>query len=108
MTTYSGIGMGKITNGFDFNFFVKITVTNSTFNTNADVFIPFVTQGIMLLNETNNTIVQASFNGQTIHDELNGANIQGFTYDNRVVGKIWFQLETGASAVVSVRAWAVR
>lgn len=102
----NGIGMGKISYGFDWNFFQKITVTATSFNNNADLIIPFVTQGVMLVNEDASNIVQVSFNGNTIHDELNPAVIRGFTYDNRVVSKIWFQTLSG-SAVVSIRAWAV-
>jgi hypothetical protein len=106
--TNNGIGLGKITYGYDFNFFQKVTVTNSAFNNIADIFIPFSTQGFMLVNEDASSVVQVSFNGQSIHDELNPTVIRGFTYDNRVVSKIWFQLESGGSAIVSVRAWAGR
>jgi hypothetical protein len=109
--TYKNIGMGPINYGHDFNFFDKITVTNTIFNATADSFIPFVTQGVILLNETASTVVQVSFNGTTIHDELDSSNLfshGGFEYNNRVVGKIWLKIGTGASAVVSIRAWAVR
>jgi hypothetical protein len=108
MPTIPGIGMGPIGYGHDFNLFSKVTVTNSTFNSTADIFIPFSTQGFILLNEDSANIVQVSFNGTTVHDELNPVIARGFTYDNRVVAKIWFKLETGASAVISVRAWAIR
>ena len=70
---YTGIGMGKITNGFDWNFFDKISVSSSTFNNTADVFIPFTTQGVMLLN-LGTGVVEVSLNGNTVHMELNSAN----------------------------------
>lgn len=102
--------LAPITAGYDFNFFQKITVTATNFNTDADMLIPFLTQGIILLDEDNSAIVEVSFNGNTIHDELNptitGAN--RFQYDDRVVSKIWFKLKSAGSAVVSVRAWAAR
>ena len=107
---YTGIGMGKITNGFDWNFFDKISVSSSTFNNTADVFIPFTTQGVMLLN-LGTGVVEVSLNGNTVHMELNSANASaGLTFDNRVIGKIWFRIQTGSSGpiVVSVNAWATR
>jgi hypothetical protein len=109
--TYKNVGLGPINYGYDHNFFDKITVTNAVFNSTADSFIPFTTQGVILLNETASTIIQVSFNGTTVHDELNPANtysLGGFEYNNRVISKIWFKLTGGASAVVSVRAWSVR
>lgn len=98
-----------ITYGRDFNFFQKITVTTGSFNVDADIVITFPTQGIIILNEDGyGSIVQVSFNGNTVHDEMNPVISRGFAYDNRVISKIWFRLETGSSAVVSVRAWGLR
>jgi|SRR5271165_4553196 len=110
MVTYSGIGMGKITNGYDFNFFQKLDITASDFNNNADMFVPFVTQGVLMLNTGSGTI-EFSFNGNTVHGELNSANASaGMAFDNRVVGKIWFRVQSGSSGpiTVSVNAWAGR
>ena len=105
---YSGIGMGPITQGFDHNFYEELTVTNTSFNTNADAFIPFVTQGVMLLNLSGSGTVDFSFNGNTLHGRL-AANTPsaGLTFDNRVIGKIWFRTSSG-SVNVSINAWAVR
>lgn len=103
----NGIGMGAITYGFDHNFFQKVSVTATSFNSNADLFIPFVTQGVMLLN-LGSGVVEISLNGQTVHMELNSANASaGLTFDNRVVSKMWFRVQSGSSGpiVVSVNAW---
>lgn len=108
MPTISGIGMGPIYYGYDYNFFQKITVSNSTFNSTADILIPFTTQGFIILNEDSANIIQVSFNGNTVHDELNPVISRGFTYDNRVVSKIWLKVSVGPSAVVSIRAWSPR
>jgi len=103
----NGIGMGAITYGFDHNFFQKISVVATSFNNNADLFIPFVTQGIMMLN-LGTGVVEISLNGQTVHMELNSANASaGLTFDNRVVSKMWFRVQSGSSGpiIVSVNAW---
>lgn len=111
--TYKNIGMGPINYGIDHNFFDKIAVSSSSFNTNADAFIPFVTQGVMFLNlgSGGTNTVEFSFNGTTVHGELNPANASvGLTFNNRVIGKIWFRLASGSTGpvTVSVNAWAVR
>jgi hypothetical protein len=103
----NGIGMGAITYGFDHNFFQKVSVTATSFNSNADLFIPFVTQGVMLLN-LGSGVVEVSLNGNTVHMELNSTNASaGLTFDNRVVGKMWFRVQSGSSGpiVISVSAW---
>lgn len=106
---FSGI---KKNQGRDFNFFQKVTVTWNTFGGGAsdgygpDLIIKFPTKGIILLNEDASSIVEVSFNGSAVHDELNPTLAsKDVTYDNRTVSLIWFRLKTGASAVVSVRAW---
>lgn len=100
--------LAPITYGRDFNFFQKITVTNGIFNANADMVITFPTEGVIFLNESSSTTVQISFNGNTIHDEINSNLILGVVYDDRVISKIWFQITSGASATISVRAWGIR
>lgn len=109
------ISLPKKTQGFDFNFYQKITVTWNDFGVgspnapNSDMLITFSTQGLLILNEDNSSIVQVSFNGNTIHDELNPVlPSRGIAYDNRVVSGIWFKLVSGSSAIISVRAWGIR
>lgn len=100
----NGIGMGAITYGFDHNFFNKITVSNGSFNTNADLFIPFVTYTVSFQLESG-SLVQYSFNGSTIHGDLtSGKASASLIFENRVIGKIWFQ----GTGLVRVEAWAVR
>src|ERR1017187_8707711 len=89
--------LAPITYGRDFNFFQKVTVTWSVFNTNADLCITFPSQGLLLLNEDGyGAVVQVSFNGNTVHDELN-ANLpsKGIAYDVRQISKIWFKIVSG-------------
>lgn len=107
--------IGYTTLGRDFNFFQKITVTWSTFGGGSvdgeqpDVLITFPTQGLLLLNEDPASVIQVSFNGETVHDQLDPTlPSRGIAYDNRSVSKIFFRLLSGGSAVVSVRAWGVK
>lgn len=107
MNPINGVNLGPITQGFDFNYFKKVTISSNSFGKNCDLFIPFSTQGISFLNEDGASIVQVSFNGNAVHDELNPSLLsKSVTYDNRVISKIWFKLTSGSSAVISVRAWA--
>jgi hypothetical protein len=114
MPTNNYPNIGYTTLGRDDNFFKKITVTAVTFGGGSvdgyqpDAIITFSTQGVIIINEDTSSIVEVSFNGNTVHDELNPAISRGFTYDDRVVSKIWLRLKTGSSAIVSIRAWAVR
>lgn len=114
MATNNFPGIGYTIHGRDFNFFQKVTVTWPSFGSNSvsgqqpDLIITCPTQGIIVINEDTSSIVQVSFNGQTVHEEINPTIVPGFAYDNRVISKIWFKLISGSSAVVSIRAWGTR
>lgn len=98
---------GPIVNGKDFNFFQKVTVTSTTFQTDADVFFNFRgQQSFSILNE-GNVKVEYSFNGNTLHGDLtpNSAS-SGFIWDNRRIDGVWLRVPNGGSAVVRIEAWA--
>jgi hypothetical protein len=117
-------GTGSVTLGFDRNFFEKLAVTATTFGGNndgslyvpgpqPDMIITFNTQCVMMLNlgagATN--VVEYSFNGQVVHGELNPTNASvGMTFDNRIVSKIWFRIQSGSTGpvTVSVQAWSTQ
>jgi len=103
--------LAPITWGRDWNFFQKVTITaDGYFNNDADLCITFSTQSVMILN-LGTGVVEYSFNGMTVHGELNSANPSaGMAFDNRVISKIWFRVQTGSTApiTVSVQAWAIR
>lgn len=101
--------------GRDYNYFNKVAVNWTTFgggnNGNPDIFISFTTQGVQFLNlgSGGTNIVEFSFNGQTVHGELNPTNAtQGLTFDARIVSLVWFRVQAGSSGPVSVSisAWA--
>lgn len=109
-------GVGYINNGKDYNFFEKVDVNTSTFGGDSidgyqpDMFITFVTQTIMMLNEGSG-IVEYSFNGNTVHGELDSSKASAaLSFDNRIVSKIWFRIKSGSSGpiTISVHAWGVR
>ena len=101
-------------NGRDFNFFSKLSVTNTTFSTvtdgyrAADMVITFPTQGVLFLNEGTG-VVEYSFNGTTIHGELDSTlSSKGLAFDNRTISMIWWRVKSGSSGpiTISVQAWS--
>lgn len=104
----------KQTAGKDFNFFEKVDVNWSAFGSGApdgyasDLFIQFNPVALMLVNEGSG-VVEVSFNGTTVHTELDSASsiTKSLTFYNRAVNGIWFRVKTGSSGPikVSVQAW---
>lgn len=101
--------------GRDFNYFVETAVNWTTFGGGStdgygpDQVITFITQGVMFLNLGSGT-VEYSFNGNTVHGELNSANPSvGMVFDNRIISLIWFRVKTGSSGpiTISVQAWGI-
>lgn len=98
----------KNTAGRDFNFYTKINVDTFEFSEECDTIITFTTQSVMMLLENNTGIVEYSFNGNTVHGELNSAlPSRAISFDNRKISKIWFRLESGSLGPLKVRidAW---
>lgn len=96
-----------ITYGRDFNYFNNFTVTASSaaFNTDADIIITFPTYTVTFMVASGVGPIQYSFNGNTVHGDLNGTGPNNILlFQNRVISKIWFK-GTGA---VRVEAWGIR
>lgn len=95
-------------NGKDRNFFKKITVTDSDFPTDCQVFVninPNI-KSFSLVNE-GNSLVEYSFNGNTLHGDLTpGTPTAAIFFDNRSISKIFFRAPAGGSPDVRVEAWA--
>ena len=115
--------IGFITQGQDFNYFQKSDVTWTSFGQYASVdgygnspdqiiYLSVPTQTVIMTNLSgtpSSNIVEYSFNGQTIHGELgSNTNNISLTFANRVISCIWFRMQTGGSAIVSVQAWSTR
>lgn len=113
----------KKTQGRDFNYYNKTAVTWTQFGApdgytpangyGPDLIIPFSTQSVVFLNEgtTGTQVVEYSFNGTTVHGELDPTlPSKGLAFDNRVISLIWFRLKSGSSGSATVRtdAWGIR
>lgn len=108
----------KKTQGRDFNFFERATVTWSQFGApdgyttadgyGPDMVITFPTYGVIFTHVSGDP-VEYSFNGTTIHGELAANTSRNFlTFLNRPVSLIWFRLKSGTTANISVEAWGTR
>lgn len=98
----------KNTQGRDFNFYSKYTILNSAFQDECDTIITFSTTSVMMLLENTTGVVEYSFNGNTVHGELNAAlPSRAIAFDNRVISKIWFRVASGSPSPLTVRvdAW---
>lgn len=100
------VSIAPITQGFDHNFFQKITVSNANFNNLSDMLILFPTYTVTFqLETTSGGLVEYSFNGNTVHGDMTSnlpsANL---VFQNRVISGIWFK----GTGVVRVEAWAIR
>jgi len=100
--------------GRDYNFYQKIDVNWDKFGgsshdgNQSDVFIKMGSNTMMLLNENSDGVVEYSFNGETVHGELDPTlPTRGMTFDNRPVSRIWFRVKSGSSGPIKVRidAW---
>ncbi len=118
MPTNNFPNIGYTTNGRDWNYFQKVSVTATTFGGGSvdgyqpDMVITFTSQSAIFLNEATTGVVEYSFNGTTVHGELDGSTgslTKMLTFNNRVISKIWFRVKSGSSGpmTVSVRAWAI-
>jgi hypothetical protein len=116
---FPGIGYTKF--GRDWNFFQKVSIATGTFGGGSvdgyqdgyqpDMLITFSTQSAIFLNESTG-IVEYSFNGTTVHGELDGSVgslTKMLTFNHRRIAKIWFRIKSGSSGpiTVSVQAWAI-
>lgn len=113
MPTNNFPNIGFTTLGRDNNYFQKLLVTATSFGSNSvdgyqpDMIITFPTYTVTFQLEGVG-VLQYSFNGQTIHGDMNNATSSiSLTFQNRVISKIWFQLVSG-TPTVRVEAWAVR
>lgn len=97
--------LSKKTNGRDFNFYQKNQVSSSLFTDDCDMIITFPTQGVLFSLEGTG-VIQYSFNGNTIHGEMDSSkSSKDLTFNFRNITKIWFKLISGGPLYVRVEAW---
>lgn len=88
-----------------FNYFTRVTVTDTTFpaNPQANFLIKHQT-AFSLLNMSSTITVEYSFDGSTLHgDMVPGTPCAGLVFDGRTLGAIWFR--ASASATVRIESW---
>jgi hypothetical protein len=94
-----------ITQGRDFNFFKKMDVSNTVFSEDCDVVVSFPSDSISFYNEGSG-VVELSFNGNTVHAELNpstgSANVT--VGSSQGISKIWFRLGSGSASTVRIQS----
>jgi hypothetical protein len=99
----------KAKQGYTNCYFRKIIVANPAFTalTFPDVAVNVIgLNNFSLSNETASSVVEVSFNGTDVQDELDSTQTTKFAlYANRTPGNIWFRLKSGSTATVTVRAW---
>ena len=107
-------GVGYVNFGKDHNFFQRKTISTSSFGGASvdgyqpDMFITFSTQYVIMISESTGAVLEYSFNGSTVHGELNGtaaSPYQKIEMPYRVVSKIWFRVKSGGNTTVTVQAW---
>ncbi len=106
--------MGPITYGRDFNFFKNVAPTSISagiFNFDADLCITFPSYTVTFMLQDGYTgSVQYSFNGTTVHGDMNnfaGTQTASLIFQNRQISKIWFTTTSG-DPIVRVEAWGIR
>jgi hypothetical protein len=99
---------GPITQGQDYNFFTKVTVDGYVFDPDTeDVLITIKGQQTFSLVNEGSTLVEYSFNGNTLHGDMTpGTSTAAIFFDNRRVSKIWFRAPDGGDPIVRVEAWS--
>lgn len=103
-----GNPLGPITVGKDRFFFEKKQISSASFNSNADVAVtvPFKTS-LFILNQGPG-VIEVSFNGNTVHAELNlDIGTGSVVINDPSVVKIWFRLKSGPPSIVLVQNDAV-
>lgn len=94
--------------GKDFNKFENVSVTAATFPSEPQFVINFKGQEGLLMVLKSGGPIEYSFNGNTIHGELEfGTDLSQVQFDHRRVSHIWFRTN-GGSGVVAVHAWAAK
>ena len=99
--------IGPNTTGKDFNFFKRVTVTETNFPSTPQIVINIRdVRSFTMLNEGDQTI-EYSFNGNTVHGDLiPNSPSAGLTFDERTVGKVW--LRAAGTSTLRFEAWSKR
>ncbi len=94
------------TYGKDFNYFKRLSISNTGFSTDADFVVPFRGESsIVLINESSNTI-EYSFNGHTTHGDLvPNTPCSALAFYGRAQSCIWFKVASGVASNIRIEAF---
>lgn len=96
--------LGPRTLGKDRFFFQRKEITSNVFNDSADVALSLITKNSVLLINEGPGIVQYSFNGTTVHGELNNTiGTNAVSVNNPSIVKIWFKIKSGTNASITIQ-----
>lgn len=99
----------KAMTGFASCFFQKVSVAGAAFSSTTEPTVIVNVNGctnFSLSNETTSSVVEVSFNGNFVQDELDSTQTTKFVqYSNRSISAIWLRLKSGSTATVAIRAW---
>lgn len=89
-----------------YNYFQILNFTDGYgFPTVPQIRFGFMAQAFSFLNR-NTTTVQYSFDGETIHGDLNPDDAsQGLVFDTRAESRVWFKSADDGYGTVRVEAW---
>lgn len=90
-------------------YFVKVVVSSASFaaNTAPDIIVNVAgVNNFSICNETTGSVVEVSYNGNTVQDELDASLPTRFLlYNNRRVDTVWLRLKSGSASTIAIRAW---
>jgi len=79
------------------SFFVKVEVTDSNWPASPQIDFGFTTSAFSLLNLDGSTTVEYSFDGSTLHGDLEpGTSSAGLVFDNRLEDSIYLRAASNA------------
>lgn len=115
-------GIKKV-HGKDYNYYKELTVSWTQFGApdgytladgyGPDLIITFPTYGVIFANTSASGIIEYSFNGTTVHGQLDGTAASSttkiMTFLNRPISLIWFRVKSGSTTSnITVTAWGTR
>lgn len=100
--------LSPITLGKDNFFFEKKQISSASFGSSADIAVTLKSKNSLLIVNQGPGVIEVSFNGNTVHAELNlDIGTGSIAINDPSIVKIWFRLKSGAPSVVLVQNDAV-
>lgn len=100
--------LGPINFGKEKFFFQKLVVSALDFGTNADIAVTLTSKNSLLFINQGPGVVEVSFNGLSVHAELNtSTGTSNLIINDPSIVKVWFRLKSGAPSIVSVQNDAI-